>query len=155
MNIRHAGPTDAAVLARLGAHVQDLHHRNRPDWFKPADPEAAIPLYCGLLVDPTITAYLAEEGPGESLGYLVARTVERPETALTWGARIVDIDQIGVAPTARRRGVGAALIRSARQLADSVGADRLHLTVWGFNEDAQVFFRAQGLHFTMRRMTDP
>lgn len=86
---------------------------------------------------------------------MIARVITRDETALTWSAKVVEIDQIGVTASARRRGVGAALTRAVRSRSEELHADRLHLTVWEFNHPAQAFFRSQGLQPSMRRMTDP
>lgn len=154
MRIRKALPADPAALATIGVHVQDLHHRHRPDWFRPADATASLPVYTTLLGDPAVTAFIAEDD-GQAVGYVIARVVERPETPLTWGGTLVDIDQICVLPGARRHGVGSKLVRAVRTLASEVGADWLHLTVWDFNREAQDFFRAAGMKTAMWRMTDP
>ena len=154
MAIRRAVPTDARLLAGLGAHVQALHHDHRPDWFKPADARAATNLFEMLLADPGVTAFVYEEGD-EALGYIVTRVVHRPETPLTWPLKMLDVDQIGVAPAARHRGIGAELFREARRHAEEVGVDLLHLTTWEFNEGAQAFFAANGMKRAMWRMTDP
>jgi ribosomal protein S18 acetylase RimI-like enzyme len=113
------------------------------------------PLYAKLLEDPPVTAYVAQDGQGNPLGYVIARVITRPETVLSWGATVVDIDQIGVTSSARRQGVGARLMSVVRSLAEEVDADLLHLTVWDFNQPAKAFFRSQGLNLTMLRMTDP
>ena len=154
VTIRNALAADAPTLAALGVHVQELHHRNRPDWFRPADPAAALPVYTVLLADPAVRAFVFEDD-GEPLGYVIARVLERAETPLTWGGTLVDIDQICVLPGARRHGVGSELVRAVRALADDVGADWLHLTVWDFNQEAQAFFKAAGMNRAMWRMTDP
>jgi ribosomal protein S18 acetylase RimI-like enzyme len=86
---------------------------------------------------------------------VIARVIDRPETILSWGATVVDVDQIGVTARARRQGVGQRLIGVVRSLATEVDADLLHVTVWDFNQPAQAFFRSQGLNLTMLRMTDP
>ena len=154
MAIRRADVGDARLLADLGAHVQALHHEHRPDWFKPADAAAATPVYELLLADPAVTAFVFEEG-GKALGYVVTRIVNRPETPLTWPLKLLDIDQIGVDPAARRRGIGAELFRAARRHADEMGVGLVHLTTWEFNADAQAFFASHGMKRAMWRMTDP
>ena len=154
MAIRRADAQDAVLLARLGADVQALHHRHRPDWFKPADVGRATAAYEMLLGDPAVAVFVFEEGD-EPLGYVVTRLVHRPETPLTWPLKLLDIDQIGVNPAARRRGVGAALFRAVRLYADELGVDLVHLTTWEFNVDAQAFFSANGMKRAMWRMTDP
>lgn len=152
MKIRSATVTDARSLAELGAIVQALHHQHHPDVFKPADPTAAYPHYQQVLADPQVWAFLAEVGD-QAVGYVLVRTVGVPDSPFTWAATTVDIDEVGVHPDARRQGVGRALLDRVRALAEALGAHRLHLTVWEFNEVAQRFFAAQGLEVTVRRMT--
>jgi ribosomal protein S18 acetylase RimI-like enzyme len=152
MNIRSATVADAGSLAELGAIVQALHYEHRPDVFKPADPLAARPLYERLLADPSVRAFLVEAG-GQKVGYVIVHIISAPDTPLTRAATVVDIDQVGVHPHARRQGVGRALLDRVKALAEEIGADRLQLTVWEFNEPAQRFFAAQGLEVAMRRMT--
>jgi ribosomal protein S18 acetylase RimI-like enzyme len=152
MKIRSATVTDAHALAELGAIVQALHHQRHPDLFKPADPIAAYPHYRQALADPQVWAFLAEVGD-QAVGYVLVRVVSVPDTPFTWSATTVDIDEVGVHPDVRRQGVGRALLDRVRELAAALGAHRLHLSVWEFNEAAQRFFAAQGLKVTTRRMT--
>jgi len=98
---------------------------------------------------------VAEDETGLPLGYVLVRVSDRPESPFTWGAKVIEVDQIGVAAEQRRHGVGAVLLHAVRLLAEQSGTDRLHLTVWGFNESAQAFFVSQGFKQSMLRMTDP
>ena len=111
MEIRQATAEDVSVLAELAAEVQALHHAARPDWFKPPDAEAAEPLYAQLLEDREVVAYIAEEGPARPLGYVIVRVVTRPDTALTWAAKVVDVDQIGNSTNLHRPSFGRRACR--------------------------------------------
>jgi ribosomal protein S18 acetylase RimI-like enzyme len=155
VEVRRATFEDAATLARLGAEVQEPHHRHRPDWFKAPDVSAAVPLYESLILDPAVTAFLAEDGSDGALGYVLVRLLTRPDTPLTWGGTTLEIDQIGVTAARRRSGVGQMLFRSVREFAEEAGASRLHLTVWEFNSDAQAFYASAGMSLAVRRMMDP
>jgi GNAT superfamily N-acetyltransferase len=152
MRIREATFDDARAIAQLAADVQELHFENRPDWFKPPNTKNTIALYEGFLQDPAITAYLAESDEG-ALGFVLFRVIHRPDTPLNLAQTIVDIEQIGVAPSARRRGVGHDLIEAVRQLAHEVSATLIHLTTWEFNSGAQSFFETEGFSPEMRRMS--
>jgi len=140
------------ALARMNAVVQALHHDAVPTWFKPPDESGAANLFRQYLDDPGVHLFLAETEEGEPLGYVMARVLDPPATPLTYGATVVEVDQIAVTPGRRREGVGRALVDAVKQLSDDVGADRLHLTVWDFNEGAQQFFAANGFRTVMRRM---
>jgi ribosomal protein S18 acetylase RimI-like enzyme len=155
VEIRKASPADAPTVAKLGAVVQAFHHEHRPDWFKPAEAEGAVELYEQFLLDPSVVIYVAEDETRHPLGYALVRVLDRPESPLTWGAKVIEIDQIGVTSDQRRHGVGTALLQAVRKLAEESGTDRVHLTVWGFNEAAQAFFASQGFKQAMLRMTDP
>ena len=128
---------------------------NKSEWFRPPNAQGAVTLYEELLRDPAVTAYIAEDESGQTLGFVIARVIRRLQTPVTWAATIVDIDQIGVSPSARRRGVGHNLFQAIRELANEVSATLLHLTTWEFNTGAQSFFEAEGLAVEMRRMAMP
>jgi ribosomal protein S18 acetylase RimI-like enzyme len=153
MDIRVATVEDAPVIAGLGVAIQRMHHDERPDWFKPADETAGTELYGELLRDPAVTVYLAEES--EALGFVVVKLHHRPDSALGLGQTLLELDQIGVAPSARRRGVGHALMNAVRERADEVSAKRIILTTWEFNVDAHRFFEGEGLSTELRRMSMP
>jgi GNAT superfamily N-acetyltransferase len=151
MRIRRANSDDASAVARLGASVQQMHNEERPDWFKSVDNGAAVEVYRDLLADPAVTIYLAEEE--DAVGFVVVKVHQRPDSPLGWGQTLLEVDQIGVAKTARRRGVGHALMNSVRDHADQVSAQRIILTTWEFNAEAHRFFEAEGLEMEMRRMS--
>ncbi len=154
MRIREARSEDAVVLAELGATIQQLHHDERPDWFKPANADEAVKFYEELLENADVTAFVAEDDAGV-LGFVLVNVLHRPETPFAWAQTIVHIDQIGVAPSARHRGVGRELFQAVRALADQVAATRVFLTTWDFNTVAHRFFEAEGLESEMRRMSMP
>jgi GNAT superfamily N-acetyltransferase len=151
MNIRRATPEDALTVATLGAVIQASHQPERPDWFKPADPASSEEMYREMLSDPEVTVFLAEEAD-DALGFLMAVTHRRPDTPLSFAQTVLEIDQVGVDPSARRRGVGHALFEAARELADEVSAYRIVLTTWIFNDDAHRFFESEGFAIELLRM---
>ena len=151
MNVRKATVDDAELVARLGAGIQRMHHEERPDWFKPADESNAIEMYRELLGDQTVTIYLAEGE--EALGFVVMKVHQRQESPLGFAQTILEVSQIGVALSARRRGVGHELMNAVRERAEQVSARRIILTTWEFNVDAHRFFESEGLEVEMRRMS--
>jgi GNAT superfamily N-acetyltransferase len=151
MIVRKAKDDDAEMVARLGASIQRMHHDERPDWFKPANEAAAVELYRELLGDPAVTIYLAEDE--EALGFVVVKVHQRPDSPLGFAQTLLELDQIGVAPSVRRLGVGHELMNAVRARADEVSARRIILTTWEFNVDAHRFFEAEGLEVEMRRMS--
>jgi GNAT superfamily N-acetyltransferase len=152
VKIRTATIEEAPLIALLGAHVQRMHHENRPDWFTPADETATVDWYREMLMNPAATIYLAEDDD-EALGYVIAVVHQRPDTPFGRAQTLLEVDQIGVTPSQRRRGVGHALFNAVRALADQVSADRIVLTTWSFNVEAHRFFEAEGLAPELNRMT--
>lgn len=61
MQVRKATATDAAALSTVGSVVQQLHHEQRPDWFKPVRIEELEPFYVELLEDPEALAFIAQD----------------------------------------------------------------------------------------------
>jgi len=152
VKIRKANVDDATSIALLGTNIQRKHHESRPDWFKPADEAATVDMYRATLMNPAVTVYIAEEGKN-AIGFVVAVVHQRPDTPMGWTQIILEVDQIGVAPSARRRGVGHELFHAVRELADQVSANRIGLTTWSFNVEAHRFFEAEGLVGELNRMS--
>ena len=146
--IRRATPADAPTLARLNAHVQSWHAAHYPEAFFPhPDPNALTAFFADRLQDPACTAFLAGD---PATGYALCQLQTRETSIFSPGYRRVMVDQIAVAPEARRQGQGRALLEAARQLARDLQADEILLDTWEANTEAHAFFRANG--FTPRRM---
>ncbi|MFN5998857.1 MAG: GNAT family N-acetyltransferase [Paracoccaceae bacterium] len=146
--IRRATPADAATLARLNAHVQGWHAAQYPEAFFPdPDPVALTAYFADRLADPACTAFVMGD---PALGYALCALQTRDISVFSPGYRRLMIDQIAVAPEARREGHGRALLDAARQLARDLQADEILLDTWEANHEAHAFFRAAG--FAPRRM---
>jgi diamine N-acetyltransferase len=154
MAVRPATAADAPVIAALNADVHRLHHEVAPQWFKPPDQAAAEEYFGALLASEAFQAFIVEVD-GRPLGYALARTREVPETPLTYGSRVVELDQITVDPSSRGQGLGRELIDAVRTFAAASEASRLQLTVWEFNARARrVFERAGFGAVTIRMVAD-
>jgi ribosomal protein S18 acetylase RimI-like enzyme len=81
---------------------------------------------------------------GAAVGYALAITRRRPEGVFGNARQYVEIDQVGVASTARRRGVCRALIDRIRERARAEGIPQVVLKSWAFNADAHHAFRRLG-----------
>lgn len=139
--IRRARDDDVALLRELNREVQALHAAAEPRQFKPVVADLAP--FAAMVSDPEAYLFIAEVA-GEPAGYCYNKVLRRPDNPFTYAATVVYVDQIAVRSGYWRHGVGAALIGRARELAAELGADRVALDVWAFNERAQGFFAAQG-----------
>lgn len=146
--IRRATARDAATLARLNTHVQAWHAAHYPASFFPdPDPAGLCDWFAERLADLACTAFLAGD---PATGYALCTLQTREASVFSPGYRRLMIDQIAVAPEARRQGQGRALLDAARGLARDLGADEILLDTWEANTEAHAFFRANG--FAPRRM---
>jgi GNAT superfamily N-acetyltransferase len=144
MNIRLATPSDSALLSSLSVDVQSLHAEHYPNVFKtPDSDDFARSFFDEMLADPSVSIFIAE-GDGNPVGCIVCKLVERPENPFAFAARILLIDQVSVLPSARGRGVGAALMKRAEELAKELDVQRIQLDSWGFNLNAHAFFEHLG-----------
>ena len=151
VTIRPATVADQVALAELNAVVQQMHHDIAPEWFKPPELAAAIDFFREALRSEALRTFVAEID-GVVRGYALARLQQRPETALTDGGLVVELDQISVDPAYRGRGLGRQLIDQVRSLATDVGASHMPLTVWDFNRRAREVFERAGFAATCTRM---
>ena len=114
MTLAYAGPERAAALAALHAQAFDA------SWSE----EAIAGLMHSLGV-------LAFEAPG---GFVMVRVLAEEAEILT----------LGVAPEARRQGVGRTLVRAAASAAAASGAEALFLEVAADNSAAVALYEGEG-----------
>jgi ribosomal protein S18 acetylase RimI-like enzyme len=146
--IRRAKPADVALIANLNAHVQGWHAAHYPTVFFPKpDPTALLGYFEGRLSEATCTIFLSGE---PAAGYAMCTVQVREASIFSPAVRRLMVDQIAVAPEARRQGHGRALLAAARRLARDQHADEILLDTWEANHEAHAFFRAEG--FAPRRM---
>jgi ribosomal protein S18 acetylase RimI-like enzyme len=141
--IRAAVPDDHAELAALLAEVDELHRLRLPWLFRaPAVEPRRREFFERLLNGDSSTLLVADAGPIVGIATVLVRTA--PEFAVfisqTWGV----LDNIAVAKTWRRCGVGTALTRAAETWARQQHAKWLELGVYEFNDEARGFYEALG-----------
>lgn len=147
--IRRATTDDAGALAALSHVPQALHVAALPDLFKVPDRAELEQWYRTSLGRPTVHAWLAEVD-GAAVGYVLAVERESESLAVCFARRWLELDQIGVSPTVRRRGLGRALTEEVLNHARANGFEQVELNTWTFNREAQRVFEALG--FEPRRV---
>jgi ribosomal-protein-alanine N-acetyltransferase len=90
---------------------------------------------------PGRVALVAESPPGAIAGFLIASNL-----APDW-----EIENVVVAPSARRRGLGASLVAAVVARARAAGAGRIHLEVRASNTAALRLYASAGFRQTGRR----
>jgi ribosomal protein S18 acetylase RimI-like enzyme len=134
-SVRHAGPDDAAVVARL------LHDFNREyDTPTPA-PEAIAQRLIELMGTGDTAVLLAGDGPD---GLVLLRF--RPNL---WSTALeCYLAELYVVPDRRGQGLGRALTEAALDLARATGADRIELGTSDDDHAARALYESLG--FTNR-----
>ena len=152
--VRVATPADAVVLAGLNRPAQLENHRRVPEWFAaPGDPD----------VEDLVRRWLCREGAvgfvaeldGQVAGYALAAVHHRVRSRSSPESHWIDLNQIAVAPEARRRGVAKALCVEVIDHARARRLDAVQLNVWAFTLEAQALFTSLGFEpATMRLALD-
>jgi GNAT superfamily N-acetyltransferase len=154
VDVRAATTDDLDALAALRPFVHDLHVAARPDYFTPMTFDAARAAAARWFQQENAKVLLAV-ADGDAVGYLLAFLVARQEDMGVHGWRMLLVDQIAVRASQHRRGVGKALLDAAQDLARELGAQRIELEVWAFNERARDFFLSQGFAPMRHRLSQP
>jgi ribosomal protein S18 acetylase RimI-like enzyme len=151
MRIDTATVADAETLAELNEHVHRLHLQHAPAFFSEPTREAAAAAFGVLLARDDTRAFIASVDDG-AVGYVLVVTYERPASAFSPARRTLYIDQIAVAPGARRRGVGRELVGAALGWARAASINDIEVDTWAFNTAAQAFFTSFGFRAKTGRL---
>ena len=154
LTIRHVTEADVDVLVPLKASLHALHVAHRPDFFKAMKPHKVTTWLRDRLLEDTTAGWLAEDD-GVPIGYLLGAWRERPETSYSHPRRWLEIDEIAVDASCRRRGIARALIERCAAEAAEAGVATLELTAWAFNEAAQSVFARTGFEPMLARYALP
>lgn len=154
MTLRSATHADAETLAALNRHVHDLHLDAEPGRYAATDRAAVAGRFRELVEDPAAEVLLAER-EGDAVGYVVVVGVDRPSHVFAPARRWAELNQLAVAPCARRTGIGRMLMDGAAQSARSRGYPELQLTVRAHNEGARAFYEAIGFRHAQSRLEKP
>jgi diamine N-acetyltransferase len=143
-SIRQAKEADFAGLNALFEEIDEYHRNALPHVFrKPDGPARTRDFLFGVLADQNAVIFIAEsEDQIIGLAYAYIRLI--PETPIRIPSRVGEIDHLVVKQEYRRYGVGKALMERVHQWAGQMKVDRLELSVWNFNKEAQDFYRGLG-----------
>ena len=148
--VRRAVPDDAHHVLPLARAVQAMHVAARPDIFvRDGGPDERA--LRARIADAANHHWLALDGD-QPVGYAFARLVVEPPSALKHEARVLSLEEIGVAAATRGAGVGDALMHEVRNVATDLRVDRVVLSVWTFNAAAIRFYERLGYVNFQQRM---
>lgn len=137
--LRAATAADLDALVALNGAVQRVHCALYPGDFKPAADPGAVRAFLAVRLD----AIAVAASEGAVLGYVWFEPIVRPETPFARSVIRLYVHHIAVAPEARRRGIGTALLAHVEALAAEKGCGEVALDAWDANHAALAFFRRQ------------
>jgi ribosomal-protein-alanine N-acetyltransferase len=131
--------TEVEIIAMKRNHITDLMRYERPMFGAEAWSASA---YREELADTTNRYYIAAvDGDGELLGWAGLRILDAEAEVLT----------VGVIPSARRRGIGSALLADLLDEARRRRVEEVFLDVRVDNDDAQRIYAREGFVAVGRR----
>lgn len=154
-HIRPAVPEDCQHIRPLQEEIALLHHKGRPDMFKPQARFMNQEAFTKRLSDPSHTILIAESENGEIVGYVFAWLVSYRDNPVYLDFDRLYIDDICVLKKYQRLGIGKALLAKCVEIAKNLSCKDIELGVWSFNQEAITFYEHCGMTERARRMELP
>ncbi len=147
--IRTARPADIPGIAHLLEQVLMVHHRGRPDLFKPDVRKYTDEEIAAILEDPQRPIFVfAEEGTNGNdviLGYVFCVLQEHHNDNVLTDHTTLYIDDLCVEENCRGQNIGRRLYEYTLDYARGIGCYNVTLNVWSCNAGAQKFYEALGM----------
>ena len=141
--IRQATVADIPRLMDLLQQVNMVHHRLRPELFKPDTTKYSEQELETLLGDESKPIFVYDDG--EVLGYAFCQITEVKNDRLLQDRKSLYIDDLCVDETVRGKHIGSALFEFVRDYAKSIGCQAVTLNVWAGNDAAMQFYQSKGM----------
>ncbi len=145
MNIRKLTEVDYISALELFFELDKLHAEARPDWFVERARETIFPqdAFTAGVKDPECLFLGAFDAQGAMAGLVRATLWE--DSGMVKGLKNVCLDNLYVRPRFRHQGIASELYRAVESWAKELGAKRVELHVWAFNEAALTAYQAWGM----------
>ena len=141
LGVAQAG--DYEAVCSLLDELDRLHWQSLPWLFRaPPSPPRDLAFFSKLLADPNSIVFVARADA--VIGVAIALLKSAPEFNVFIPQRWGVIDNISVASSWQRKGVGAALAHAVEKWAQTQGAKWVELGVYDFNENARTFYERLG-----------
>lgn len=144
MTIRTMTPRDYEAVDERMRRLHRMHVDARPDQYEEVEHVYPRDDFEGIVACDQCIALAAEEG-GKIVGICLAAIRKARSAQGDHGNRTAYIEALYVDESARGRGAGRALYEETRRRAKELGASRLELMVWEFNQSAVTFYEAVGM----------
>ena len=144
MEIRFAQPADVPAILALLRYTGRVHHKGRPDLFRPGAQKYGASAILALMQSSQTPIFVAC-ADGKVMGYCFCRVVSNDHDPVLEDRTSMFIEDLCVAEEYRRRHVGTQLYRQAQGYARGRKCDSITLNVWAFNEPAVKFYESLGM----------
>lgn len=141
VNIRNMCENDYEAADQLMQQLHKLHVEGRPDLYIDIEHPYTKEEFMKKVNDPEIISIVAEKNK-QVVGLCFCAMRNRSNMV---NMRSAYMDDLFVCAEERRNGIAANLFAAAEKKAKELGAERLDLMVWGFNEPAIKFYKSLGM----------
>ncbi len=142
MQIRNMILEDYQEVDRLMAQVHQLHVDGRPDLYINVEHIYSYEQFKEMVENEDMITILAEE---EDCVVGICIVSMRSKTCMV-KRRTAYMEDLCVDEVCREKGIGKKLFLYAKEKAKEMGAERLDLMVWDFNESARIFYEKMGMN---------
>ncbi len=143
--VRKASAEDAEAVHSLLLIIGDLHRNGRPDMFPNLVSKYDVAQVRDRLSRETSGVFVAE-CDSAVVGYVFCDIIEEGD------GQTLYVDDLCVDPSARRMGIGNALMDRAAEYGRETNCRCLMLNVWEFNSSAVRFYEKYGLTTRTRHL---
>ena len=144
MTVRLAKQDDVKRILDLLSEVLEIHHRGRPDIFKPNTVKYTENELLSMLGDENSPIFVVEKAT-RVVGYAFCIIEETKSNNILYDARSLYIDDLCIDENERGSGIGRALYEHVCEYARSIGCTSITLNVWECNEGAKRFYEKLGM----------
>lgn len=141
MNIRDMRLEDYKEVDRLMAQVHKLHVEGRPDLYVDVEHIYSMEMFREMVENENMISIAAEENDA-IVG--ICFVSMREKTCMV-SRKTAYMDDLCVDESCRGKGIGKNLFVYAKKRAKEMGAERMDLMVWNFNESALKFYEKMGM----------
>ena len=152
MKLREHREDDTDAIASLLLELQNIHVIEYPERYRVMSVDEATETVRSRFAG-NESFYIVAEERETTLGYIYVQVLNMRATTFTPERKYAYICEIAVDGSARRTGIGRALIEATRKHCKRENIDGLELQVGGFNNIALAFFESVGFTVINRRMS--
>lgn len=139
--IRKMKKSDYLAVDRLLKQLHKVHMTGRPELFVDMAHPCSQEFFDNLVSNKEVISILAEINH-KAVGVCIVSMLN--ESGMIQ-MKTAYVDELVVDERCRRRGIGKALFQEAERRARKLGAQRIDLMVWSFNENAIKAYDAYGM----------